>query len=165
MADACARSRKDRLLKSQVHSATVTPLRPLPAAPAWSREQPFAAEVLGNQRITARGSAKDIRHIELALQGNGLDYEPGDALGIWPKNPPALVDAVLDVLRLNGDAAVAHSGRALPLRVWLGEHRELTRLARPFIASLAARVRASSPGEAGLDRLLAPDNAAEFAEA
>jgi sulfite reductase (NADPH) flavoprotein alpha-component len=123
-------------LKSQVYSATITPLRPLPAAPAWSREQPF----------------------ELALQGTGLDYEPGDALGIWPNNPPALVDSVLDALHFNGDAAVTHAGRTLPLRTWLGEHRELTRFARPFIAGLAARSH-----DVALDRLLAPDNAAEFA--
>jgi sulfite reductase (NADPH) flavoprotein alpha-component len=145
-------------LKSQVYSATITPLRPLPAAPAWSREQPFTAEVLGNQRMTSRESVKDIRHIELALQGTGLDYEPGDALGIWPNNPPALVDSVLDALHFNGDAAVTHAGRTLPLRTWLGEHRELTRFARPFIAGLAARSH-----DVALDRLLAPDNAAEFA--
>jgi len=145
-------------LKSQVHSATITPLRPLPAAPVWSREQPFAAEVLGNQRITARDGAKDIRHIELALQGTGLTYEPGDALGIWPRNPAQLVESTLDLLHLDGDAEVTHTGRQLPLRAWLGEHRELTRLARPFIAILAER--AQSPD---LNRLLAPDNAAAFA--
>jgi sulfite reductase (NADPH) flavoprotein alpha-component len=92
------------------------------------------------------------------LPATGLDYEPGDALGVWPRNPPALVDSVLDVLHLNGDTAVTHAGRTLSLRVWLAEHRELTRLARPFIASLASRAH-----DPVLDRLLAPDNAAEFA--
>ena len=144
-------------LKSQLHSATITPLRPLPAAPVWSRDHPFTSEVLANQRITARDSAKDIRHIELALSGNGLDYEPGDALGIWPRNPPALVQSVLDALHLDGDASVTHAGRALPLSTWLADQRELTRLARQFIASLAER--ASHPE---LDALLAPEGSAAF---
>ena len=49
-----------------------------------------------------RASDKDVRHLELSLQGSGLAYEPGDALGVWPRNPDALVDAVLATLRLDG---------------------------------------------------------------
>ncbi|RPE77265.1 assimilatory sulfite reductase (NADPH) flavoprotein subunit [Vulcaniibacterium tengchongense] len=145
-------------LKPAAPLATVTPLRPLPAAPAHGREAPFAAELLLNQRITGRGSAKDIRHIELSLEGSGLHYEPGDALGVWPANPPALVQAVLEALRLDGGAMVEHGGEALPLRQWLGEKRELTRLARPFVARHAAHARSDE-----LNRLLAPDRQADLA--
>ena len=38
--------------------ATVTPLRPHAAPVAWTREKPFQAELLANQRITGRGSEK-----------------------------------------------------------------------------------------------------------
>lgn len=131
--------------------ATVTPLRVSPVA--GSREQPFAAELLANQRITLGGD-KDIRHIELSLADSGLRYEPGDALGVWPRNPPALVDAVLDLLALDGETAVTHAGQTLPLRTWLGDKRELTRLARPFVASHAER-----SGNAELQALLGKDNA------
>lgn len=137
--------------------ATVIPLRPHAAVQAHGRERPFVAELLANQRITGRGSARDIRHLELSLEGAGLSYEPGDALGVWPRNPPALVDAVLSTLQLDGEAPVAHAGHALPLREWLSSKRELTRLSRPFIASHAALV-----GDDSLNRLLAPDNAAQL---
>ena len=81
-------------LKPPAPLATVTPLRPLAAAVStYTRDNPFVAELLVNQRITGRGSEKDIRHIELSLEGSGLHYEAGDALGVWPVNPPALVDA------------------------------------------------------------------------
>ena len=51
------------------------------------------------------GSARDIRHIELSFEGSGLyQYEPGDALGVWSRNPPALVDALLAALEFDGDA-------------------------------------------------------------
>jgi sulfite reductase (NADPH) flavoprotein alpha-component len=145
-------------LKPRPALATVTTLRPAAhAADAWSRERPFAAELLANQRITGRGSEKDIRHLEIGLEGSGLDYEPGDALGIWPKNPPALVDAVLSALGLDGNAVVAQGDDARPLRDWLGHKRELTRLSRPFIATHAAHAHSED-----LNRLLAPDQRDAF---
>jgi sulfite reductase (NADPH) flavoprotein alpha-component len=146
------------LQKSTVPLATVTPLRPHAAVPTWSRERPFAAELLQNQRITARDSAKDVRHLEFSLAGSGLSYAPGDALGVWPRNPSAVVDAVLEATQLDGDAAVQVDADTLSLREWLGARRELTRLSRPWLAAHAALAEA-----ADLNRLLAPSEATEFA--
>ncbi|MFC5490115.1 assimilatory sulfite reductase (NADPH) flavoprotein subunit [Dokdonella soli] len=146
-------------LKAPHASATVTPLRPHASVAAHSRERPFAAAVLANQRIVARASERDVRHVELSLEGSGLAYEPGDSLGVWPENPPALVDALLGALSLDGEAAVHHDGRALPLRQWLTREREITRLARPFVAAHAAHA-----GDVELNRLLAPDRAAALGE-
>jgi sulfite reductase (NADPH) flavoprotein alpha-component len=140
-------------LKPRQPLASVTPLRPHAIAPvAWTRERPFAAELLANQRITGRGSDRDIRHLELSLEGAGLDYEPGDALGVWIENPPALVQAIADTLDLDADTAISHDGESLPLRDWLGRKCEITRLSRPFIATHAAHA-----GSDTLNRLLAPD--------
>ena len=159
------------LLKSTAapaaHLATVTPLRP--AAAAWSHERPFPAEVLANQRISGRefkgqgflqyGSGdKDVRHIELSLEGSGLAYEPGDALGIRHRNPPALVDAVLGATRLDGNAAVTSGEHTLPLSEWLATRRELTRLSRPFLAAHAER-----SGARALTELLDPTQSAGLA--
>lgn len=136
-------------------SATVTPLRAIVPAARWTRDQPFAAEVLANQRLTGRGSRKDVRHVELSLEGSGLSYQPGDALGLWPRNPPALVAAVLAELGL--DAAADVDGT--PLATWLAERRELTRLARPFLQKHAER-----GGHAALARLLQPDGSDALAK-
>ena len=121
--------------------ATVTPLRPQRAAVVFSKERPYAAELLVNQRISARGASKDIRHIEVSLGDSGLTYEPGDSLGVWPTNDAALVDAVLDTARLPADTPVTHDGATLPLRDWLRDKRELTRIARPFVFAHAQRAR------------------------
>jgi sulfite reductase (NADPH) flavoprotein alpha-component len=136
--------------------ASVTPLRAV-VVESWSRDRPFAGELLANQRISGRRSDKDVRHLELSLAGSELRYEPGDALGVWPQNPPPLVTAVLDTLALDGDAEIAHGSDSLPLRQWLSERRELTRLARPFIASHAAHARSES-----LSGLLAPNNSGQL---
>lgn len=144
---------KEALKPRSAPLATVTPLRPHLAAPvAWTRERPFTAELLTNQRVTGRGSEKDIRHIELSLEGAGLDYEPGDALGVIIENPSALVEAIVAELGLDAATPVTVGADTLPLRDWLGKRREITRLSRPFIATHAAHA-----GSDALNRLLAPD--------
>ena len=134
--------------------ATVTPLHQSPVAPTFSRDNPYPAQVLANQRITGRGALKDVRHVELSLEGSGLRYEPGDALGVVPRNPPELVDAVLSTLALDGATEVAREGRTLPLARWLSEGLEITKLSRPFLANHATR-----SGDAQLQRLLTPEGA------
>lgn len=130
--------------------ATVTPLRPTATSSReHARERPFNAEVLVNQRITGRGSSKDVRHLELALGDSGLSYEPGDALGVWPTNSPESVAAILATLHLDGDESIDHDGHTQPLRQWLAQRRELTRLSRPFLIAQAQR-----SGDRRLQRLL-----------
>jgi sulfite reductase (NADPH) flavoprotein alpha-component len=119
--------------------ATVTRLRTPPAAPTWTRENPFEAELLANQRITGRDASKDTRHVEISLAGSGLSYEPGDALGVWHENPAAVVDALLAAAALDGTAPVEFEGRTRPLREWLTTEREITRLTRPFVLQHASR--------------------------
>lgn len=119
--------------------ATVTRLRSVPAAPKYSREQPYTAAVLANDRITGRGASKDVRHLEISLADSGLEYQPGDSLGVWHENPPAVVDGVLAALGLNADQAVTLDGQGRSLREWLGGHREITRLTRPFLVQHADR--------------------------
>ena len=52
--------------------APVPQLRAVSAAPRYDKNRPFAAEVLVNQKITGRASSKDVRHVELSLEGSGL---------------------------------------------------------------------------------------------
>ena len=124
-------------LKAAVSLATVTPLRTIRSNPIWHRDQPFSAPILLNQRITGRDSDRDVRHVELSLEGSGLRYVPGDAIGVWPTQSPLLVEAVLTTLQLDGDALVKVNGEELPLRTWLYERRELTQLTRPFFLANA----------------------------
>jgi len=114
-------------------------LRSVPATPRYSREQPFLATILANDRITGRGASKDVRHIELSLEGSGLEYEPGDALGIWHENPAVVVDAVLAAIGASGKEPVVVDGEQRSLREWLVPGREITRLTKPFLVQHAQR--------------------------
>jgi sulfite reductase (NADPH) flavoprotein alpha-component len=153
-----ALDRVRELLKQVGPPARATPLHAVPSRSAYSREQPFAATVLANQRIVGRDSGRDVRHVELSLEGSGLHYQPGDALGVWPRNPPALVGQWLEVLQLDGAQEVAYQGRTMPLRQWLDREREITRPHRGFIAALAA-----AGGHDALARLLQPEQSTQLA--
>lgn len=133
---------------------TVTPLRP---KSAYTRERPYQAELLVNQRITGRDSEKDVRHIEIALEGSGLSYQPGDALGVWPTQSDSLVDQIVDALALDGNETVVCKDSSRPLREWLTRWRELTQITRPFLTAHAARVDAQ-----GLHELLQPAGASDL---
>lgn len=138
-------------------SATVTPLRM--QADKATRERPFQAELLLNQAITGRGSDKDIRHLEISLEGSTLTYEPGDALGVWPVQDEHLVGQVIETLKLDGSASIEYQGVSRSLQEWLTTHRELTVVTRPFL--LAHAQRAQTPE---LDTLLTPDARTELTE-
>lgn len=116
---------------------------PRPAAPAtvYTRKNPFHAVVLANQRLTARGSSKDVRHVELSLESSGVHYEPGDSLGVVPRNRETEVDTLLAALGMSADAPVAAGGQERALRAALLEHFEIGTLSAAFVRRYADSIR------------------------
>ncbi|WP_272694562.1 MULTISPECIES: NADPH-dependent assimilatory sulfite reductase flavoprotein subunit [Providencia] len=92
----------------------------------YSKTAPLTASLLSNQKITSRDSQKDVRHIEIDLGDSGLRYQPGDALGIWFDNDPALVDELVALLWLQGDEEVFIGSQRHSLRDALIYQLELT---------------------------------------
>src|SRR5690606_32822181 len=58
----------------------------------YSRKNPFEATILEKIKLNGKGSTKENIHLELSLEGSGLRYEPGDALGVYGSNSPALIE-------------------------------------------------------------------------
>ncbi|GAB7270895.1 NADPH-dependent assimilatory sulfite reductase flavoprotein subunit [Dickeya ananatis] len=116
----------------QVNAVTTSP---------YHKEAPYTASLVTNQKITGRHSEKDVRHIEIDLGDSGLRYQPGDALGVWYENAPALVQELLGLLCLKGDEPVNVGGNTLPLAEALQRHFELTQNTAPIVASYAALSR------------------------
>jgi sulfite reductase (NADPH) flavoprotein alpha-component len=112
-------------------------------ANAYTRKHPFRAPVLANQRLTARGSSKDVRHIELTLEGSSIHYEPGDSLGIVPRNRAQDVDALLQALDLPADAPIAGDGQTEQLGDALLERFEIGTLTAAFVRRYGAAVAAA----------------------
>lgn len=116
-------------------SPAQTPARP--ADPQWSRTHPFPARLALQYRLTAAGSAKDVRHIEMDISGSGMDYEPGDTLSVCIRNDPALVQAILAQCALDGQQQVSVDERPMTLQQALLEHFEITQTHPGFIKHYA----------------------------
>ncbi|MEC0768069.1 assimilatory sulfite reductase (NADPH) flavoprotein subunit [Bacillus atrophaeus] len=122
---------------------------------AYSRTNPFRAEVLENINLNGRGSNKETRHLELSLEGSGLTYEPGDSLGVYPENDPALVDMLLEEMNWDPEEVVTvnKQGDVRPLKEALISHFEITVLTKPLLQQ-AAQLSADED----LRELLSPGN-------
>ena len=115
-----------------------------PAAP-----RVVAAEITERVLLSSSRSSAETWHVELALEGSGLTYEPGDAIGLAPRNDPALVEAVLAATGLAGDDT---------LRTALAERYDITTLIPAQIAAHAAQA-----GDAALAAIAAdPAQASAF---
>lgn len=128
-------------------------------ATAYTRKNPFAAPVLANQRLTARTSGKDVRHIELSLEGSGIHYEPGDAIGVVPRNDASQVDELVAALPYSAEASVSVEGSNVPLRQALLERFDIGPVSRTLVEKYAAHTSNST-----LTTLLASENADALAK-
>jgi sulfite reductase (NADPH) flavoprotein alpha-component len=72
------------------------------AAPPEAADAAFAAPIAANYPLTGVRSSAEKRHVEVDLAGSGLDYAPGDALAILPRNDPRQVEALIECLGLAG---------------------------------------------------------------
>ena len=107
----------------------------------YHRNNPFIAPVNVNQKITSRDSDRDIRHIEFDLTGSDINYQPGDALGVWYQNSDELVDEILKITQLTGDELVEHNGQQITLKTALIEHVELTQNTPVIIEKYAQAIQ------------------------
>ncbi|WP_159339796.1 MULTISPECIES: NADPH-dependent assimilatory sulfite reductase flavoprotein subunit [Leclercia] len=110
----------------------------------YTKEAPLTASLSVNQKITGRDSEKDVRHIEIDLGDSGLRYQPGDALGVWYQNDPALVKELVELLWLKGDEPVSVEGKTLPLSEALQWHFELTVNTANIVENYATLTRSES---------------------
>ncbi|MGX5201570.1 assimilatory sulfite reductase (NADPH) flavoprotein subunit [Aliikangiella sp. IMCC44632] len=99
----------------------------------YSKENPFTATVLTNQKITAKGSIKNIHHLELSLENSGISYQPGDSLGVWVKNNVQLVESILQLLNISFEEKISLVNKEQSIGQTLIESLELTLLSKPLV--------------------------------
>ncbi|WLS79405.1 sulfite reductase subunit alpha [Erwinia pyri] len=84
-----------------------------PVIPGSNKQNPYAAALITNKRLSGANSGKDIRHFEFDLTDSGLKYEAGDALGVIPVNDPSLVSLLLTQLNSDYETPVSGFDRSL----------------------------------------------------
>lgn len=140
--------------------AAAVPASGSPSAAGFSKANPFPARLVANRRLNAVASAKDTRHLEIELEGSGLIYAAGDALGVMPANDSALVAEMLAALGCDGEEAVRDpAGREISLRHALRHSFQITQPSPEFVQTMAGRA-----GDAHLRALVDPARKADLDE-
>lgn len=146
----------EALLPELGTAAAPTPASEASPPLAYGKQQPWAATLLENRVLNAPGASKETRQLVFDLSGSGFTYEAGDALGVWPRNCPALVEELLTLMRLDGQTQVELKGqRAMPLAAALEQHLEIARVTPQQLQVFSLRAPA-------LQRLLEPEHKAEL---
>ncbi|MDZ7277529.1 NADPH-dependent assimilatory sulfite reductase flavoprotein subunit [Pantoea eucrina] len=144
------RQQLTEILKARAPAASTAAVAPAAGAvndihsTPYTKEAPLTATLAVNQKITGRDSDKDVRHIEIDLGDAGLRYQPGDALGVWYENDPALVEELLALVWLKGDEPVEVNGQSMPLAEALQKQFELTVNTAQIVEQYAALTRNES---------------------
>jgi len=92
----------------------------------FSKSHPYQSKILKKVKLTGEGSDKEVYHFELSLEGSGLTYEPGDAVGIFTRNPQALIDKILEKTGLDPEQQVYVKDGKTSLLEALTHHVEIT---------------------------------------
>jgi sulfite reductase (NADPH) flavoprotein alpha-component len=129
-------------------------------AQKYTRNNPYISRVNVNYLLTAEGSEKETRHVELAVE-EGMAYTPGDAVGIIPENRPEAVEEVLKALDYKGDERVLdHYKVEISLEEALRTRLGIGKLARGSVGQYAKL----APNVEALQHLTGPDNRARAEE-
>lgn len=145
-------------LPDLLQAKAVPQLRAVETSAAYDKRNPYPAEVLVNQKITGAGSTKDVRHLELSLEGSGLCYEPGDSLAVVAANPPQLVAQFVEWLGADAGDEVEVDGDTMTLGDALSTELEITASNVNFLRAWA---ELSAAGD--LQELLEPERKEQLA--
>lgn len=105
-----------------------------------NRANPFKARITANYSLTGEGSNKDTRHVVVHLGESGINYVPGDSLGVIPRNFPQLVDDLLPHLGLEPSTPVEQPTGAVALRDLLINQYILNRVSKKFVKALLEKL-------------------------
>ncbi len=115
---------------------------PASHTPGSSRETPYPSRLLHNQLLTPPGEPRETRQI--VLEARALHYQAGDALGVWPRNCPELVEEILRLTQLDGAQSVTPDNtESLSLREALASQREIARPSPEMLTLIAERSQSS----------------------
>jgi sulfite reductase (NADPH) flavoprotein alpha-component len=143
-------------LAPMVQNGSATNQAEAPAvADGWSKINPFPARLLTNRKLNGDGSQKETRHFEISLEGSGLDYEAGDALGVWPSNCHDFVADILTTLDFSGTEKVVTAKGELPIRQALTSFYDISKPSPELLKFFGER-------NVELRDLLAPERKDDF---
>lgn len=106
----------------------------------YGKKRPFPSPVIASYDLNGEGSQRETYHVELSLEGSDLEYEAGDALGVFAHNPESIVDELLPLLAFNTkDEVPLPAGGEAPLREALITSYDIRSLNKKLLAAWSER--------------------------
>lgn len=127
----------------------------------------YQGRILANVNLNDRGSNKQTFHIELGTD-EPIGYEPGDTIGILPRNRQEVVKRILELTGADGTQVLTTAKASAPLAELLTEHLSICYLLSSTIKKYAAITGQDIPDTrmdlVDLLRIYPVKDAAQFAE-
>ncbi|MGN7762385.1 sulfite reductase subunit alpha [Paenibacillus sp. 22594] len=124
----------------------------------YHRNHPVPSRLLFKQNLNKAGSEKETRHYAFDLTPAGVQFEAGDALGVWPANCPDLARSLLHTLGIEPSTPVRVKGQGeMPVTEALLRHFEIARVTPDMLRFIRDRSQ-----DGCLSRLLDNENQADL---
>lgn len=154
-----------KLLETSSTEAVVEPAKPIAKKPAGKKY--YQGAILTNINLNDRGSNKNTFHIEIGTD-EPIEYEPGDTIGIIPRNQQAVVERILALTGIDGNLVIETTKVTAPVRELLTEHLSICYLLTSTLKKYAAIIQQEIPDTRmdliNLLRIYPVKDAAQFAE-
>jgi sulfite reductase (NADPH) flavoprotein alpha-component len=103
----------------------------------------YSGRILSNVNLNGRGSDKETHHIEIS--SDDLIYQPGDAIGIVPKNKKEEAEEIAKLLHAEPDKIVEYKNGQYPLIQLLTNKLSISYLPERIVSVYAAIVNQNIP--------------------
>ena len=95
---------------------------------------PVHGTIIDRFCLSKPGALKETWHLVIEIVGSHLPFNPGDSVGIWPRNAAAAVQETLSYFRLApGAPIVSQDGSVLPASTYLAEKVDLNTVSSSFV--------------------------------
>ena len=111
--------------------------------PRHSGKTIYTGTVLTNINLNDRGSGKRTHHLEIAAEG--VDYQPGDSIGIVPWNPIPTVEGILALSGVDPARVLSHRTEEWPVAHLLQKKLNVVYLHERVVKKYASIVRQDIP--------------------
>jgi NADPH-dependent sulfite reductase flavoprotein alpha-component len=124
----------------------------------FTRTNPLRVPLCRNVLLTPRTAAKEVRQFGFDVSEHDVTYDVGDALGVFVKNAPEVVDAWLAATGLSGAEPVVVDGAEVALRDALESSYDVCKVTPNLLTFVAERC-----ADASAARIMKPSKAAREA--
>jgi sulfite reductase (NADPH) flavoprotein alpha-component len=136
----------DQWINSLLNSLSSPAAAPAPATVVPAKKtgkKTFTGTIQTKINLNGRGSQKETYHIEITAPD--VVFEPGDAIGIVPKNKPELVQKIVALSGLPEDALVPYRSETSPLHKLILQKLSLLNLSETVVKKYAEIVKQEIP--------------------